>query len=218
MHYTNKKFGHVKILDYFCAVNYTVMQNSQENIAQLRNSVELVVGRKIEHPKDFDFLEKQIEGYVGEHISVSTLKRVWGYVSSNSEISIYTLNVMSRMVGYTGWEEFCQSQNGAEEESSHKIICRKLFTSALSPGTMISLAWRPDRKIIVRFEGQDLFLVQESVNSKLAVGDIFHCAQFVEKQPLFLSGLYRQGMPPCDYICGRQGGIVWSIIDQKVAQ
>lgn len=203
----------MKSFVYFCADKNTTMQNTQEIIEQLKSAVELVVGRKIEHPKDFDFLEKQIEGYVGEHISVSTLKRLWGYVTSNSEISVYTLNVLSHMIGYAGWSEFCQSRCVAEEESSHKIICRKLFTSALSPGTKISLVWRPDRKLLVRFEGQDLFVVLESTNSKLAAGDIFHCAQFVEKMPLFLSGLYRKGMPPCDYVCGRQGGIVWSIIE-----
>lgn len=203
----------MKSFDYFCADKNTTMQNTQEIIEQLKSAVELVVGRKIEHPKDFDFLEKQIEGYVGEHISVSTLKRLWGYVTSNSEISVYTLNVLSHMIGYASWSEFCQSRCVAEEESSHKIICRKLFTSALSPGTKISLVWRPDRKLLVRFEGQDLFVVLESTNSKLADGDIFHCAQFVEKMPLFLSGLYRKGMPPCDYVCGRQGGIVWSIIE-----
>lgn len=199
------------------------MQNYTEQIAKLRNAIETVVGRKIEHPKDFDFLSKQIEGYVGEHISVSTLKRVWGYVPSNSEISSYTLNLLARMVGYTDWEDFRKSQNDSEEEemaeeSSHKIICRKLFTSALTRGDMLNVIWKPARKVVIQFEGQDQFIVKESINSKLKAGDIFHCAQFVERQPLFLSGLYRKGMPPCDYICGRQGGIVWNFIEQGEAQ
>ena len=189
------------------------MQNSLEQIERLRNTIEKVVGRKIEHPKDFDFLSKQIEGYVGENISVSTLKRIWGYVTSNSEISNYTLNVISRMVGYANWEDFCLSQNG-EEENSHKLICRKLFTSSLNRGDKISIIWKPERKILIQYEGQDLFSVIESVNSKLKEGDTFHCVQFVEKQPLFLSGLFRKGMPPSDYICGRQGGIEWNLISQ----
>lgn len=191
------------------------MQNATEQIERLRCSIEKVAGRKIEHPKDFNFLEKQIEGYVGEHISVSTLKRVWGYVTASSEISIYTLNVLSRMVGYADWEEFCRAQGDNKEENSHKIICRKLYTSALNRGDKICIVWKPERKITVEFEGQDQFIVKESVNSKLNVGDIFHCMQFIDQQPLFLSGLYRKGMPPCDYICGRQGGIVWNLIEQK---
>lgn len=191
------------------------MPNAPEQIERLRNIIEKVVGRKIEHPKDFDFLSKQIEGYVGERISVSTLKRMWGYVNANSEISSYTLNVLTRMVGYADWEEFCKNQNEGQEENSHKIICRKLFTSALNPGDILNIVWKPERKITIQFEGQDLFIVKESVNSKLKEGDIFHCLQFIEQQPLFISGLYRKGLPPSDYICGRQGGIVWSINEKK---
>lgn len=198
------------------------MQNDTEQIARLQNIIEMVVGRKIEHPKDFDFLGKQIEGYVGERISISTLKRVWGYVASSSEVSLYTLNLLSRMVGYADWEDFCQNKNNNNgeddrEESSHKIICRKLFTSALTRGDVLSIVWKPERRIVVQFEGQDQFIVKESVNSKLKVGDIFHCLQFVDQQPLFLYGLYRKGMPPSDFICGRRGGITWSIIERKEA-
>lgn len=192
------------------------MQNTQEQIVRLRNIIETVVGRKIVYPKDFEFLERQIEGYAGERISTSTLKRVWGYVNMYSEISIYTLNLLSRMVGYADWEDFCQ--NDYEEESSHKIICRKLFTSALKRGDQVCIVWKPKRKITIQYEGQDQFIVLESVNSKLQKDDIFHCLQFIEKQPLFLSGLYRKGMPPCDYVCGQHGGIVWSIIEQEEAQ
>lgn len=198
------------------------MQNDIEQIAKLKTIIEKVVGRKIEHPKDFDFLSKQIEGYVGEHISVSTLKRVWGYVSSSSDVSEYTLNILARMVGYADWDDFCKSQNSNEgddlEESSHKIICRKLFTSALTRGDELSIVWKPERKITIEFEGQDQFIVKESINSKLKAGDIFHCVQFIDQQPLLISGLYRKGMPPCDYICGRQGGIAWSITEKKEAQ
>lgn len=189
------------------------MEYNKEQIERLRNAIELVVGRKIIHPRDFDFLSKQINGYVGEHISVSTLKRVWGYVSMTSDLSRFTLNVLSRVIGYDCWESFANESGTEEEENSHRIVCRKLFTSSLNPGDRINVVWKPERKIIVRFEGQDMFIVLESVNSKLKEGDIFHCAQFVERQPLFLSGLYRKGMPPCDYICGRQDGIIWSLTE-----
>lgn len=190
------------------------MKNEQNQIMHLRECVEQVVGRKIKHPKDFSYLSKQVEGYVGQSISISTLKRVWGYVSSQSELSKYTLDTLSKMVGYVSWEAFCnEGEDGAE--SSHHIVCRKLFTSALTPGDQLCIVWKPERKVTVRFEGQDLFLVLESINSKLAAGDLFHCLQFIEHQPLVLFGLYRQGMPPSDYICGRQGGIVWNFIDNQ---
>lgn len=92
------------------------MQNAPEQIERLRNIIEKVIGRKIEHPKDFEFLSKQIEGYVGERISVSTLKRMWGYVNANSEISSYTLNVLTRMVGYADWGILPESKRRTRRE------------------------------------------------------------------------------------------------------
>ena len=43
--------------------------------------MEHFVGREIKLPRDFVFLEKQVECYTGVKISQSTLKRLWGYVS-----------------------------------------------------------------------------------------------------------------------------------------
>ncbi len=189
------------------------MKQEQEQIDSLLEAVERVIGRKIEHPKDFDYLSGQVKGYTGEKISISTLKRIWGYVVSDGGISIYSLNLLSRLVGYDSWSAFIQ-RTDEDAESSHKIICRKLFTSSLTPGDLVSIIWKPEKKVVVQFEGQDLFVVVESVNSKLAAGDIFHCLQFIERQPLLLVGLYRKGMPPCDFICGRQGGIQWALVNK----
>lgn len=192
------------------------MKTEEEQIARLREGVEKMVGRKIGHPKDFTFLSKQVEGYVGEKISASTLKRVWGYVATNGGVSHFTLDLLSKMIGYECWDSFCQ-EGEVGVESSHRMVLRKLFTSALTPGDQIELVWKPERKVTVRFEGSDLFIVLESQNSKLQKDDIFHCLQFVEHEPLTLFELYRKGMPPCDYICGRQGGIVWNLIPKEEA-
>ena len=53
----------------------------KEDFDRLKNEVETLVGRKIVSPRDFDFLSRQIEGNTQETVSVSTLKRLWGYVA-----------------------------------------------------------------------------------------------------------------------------------------
>ena len=186
------------------------MKYKDEDIQRLKEKVEIVAGKKIETPRDFDFLARQVEGYVNERLSVSTLKRIWGYIPSGSNPSRFTLDVLSRMVGYAGWDMFVACGNG--EESSFRIVRRKLFTNSLNYGAMVRLAWSPDRVVTIRFEGQDLFTVVESQNSKLCVGDTFHCLQFIEHEPLFLSGLFRPGLPSGDYACGLQGGVSWNIV------
>ena len=78
----------------------------KEDFDRLKEEVERLVGRKIASPKDFDFLMRQIYGYTQELISVSTLKRMWGYVNSKSNPSKFNLDLLSRMVGFYDWDAF----------------------------------------------------------------------------------------------------------------
>lgn len=78
----------------------------QEDLDRLKEEVETFVGRTVNTPKDFVFLSKLIKEHMKESISVSTLKRMWGYVSYTSKPSMYNLNLLSRMVGYRDWNNF----------------------------------------------------------------------------------------------------------------
>lgn len=96
-----------------------VKEYRQEDFEKLKKEVEALVGRNIRSPKDFDFLSRQIEGYTHESISVSTLKRMWGYVASNCRPSRFNLDLLSRMVGYPGWEAFVGGvDEGSQADSS----------------------------------------------------------------------------------------------------
>lgn len=76
--------------------------------ARLLEIVEESAGRKIQTPKDFEFLSEQIFDRLHEHISPTTLKRLWGYLSEPSEPRLSTLNLLSKFVGYDSWETFCK--------------------------------------------------------------------------------------------------------------
>lgn len=167
------------------------------------------MGRTIKSPKDFDFLARQIQGYTDETISVSTLKRIWGYVATQSKPSRYNLNLLSRMVGYPDWNNFV-SGNGASA-SSRFFVKSKLMAQALMEGEEVRLTWSPGRVLTIACRGNELFEVLESVNSKLAVGDTFICHQFVADEPLYLSNLKHPGIPPCNYVAGQNGGIKWNV-------
>ncbi len=181
----------------------------QEDLDRLKKEVEGLVGRTIKSPKDFDFLARQIQGYTDETISVSTLKRIWGYVATQSKPSRYNLNLLSRMVGYPDWNNFV-SGNGASA-SSRFFVKSKLMAQALMEGEEVRLTWSPGRVLTIAYRGNELFEVLESVNSKLAVGDTFICHQFVADEPLYLSNLKHPGIPPCNYVAGQNGGIKWNV-------
>ena len=173
---------------------------NQEDFERLKHEVETLVGRTIMSPKDFEFLTCQILGYTKESISISTLKRMWGYVASSCKPSAYNLNLLSRMVGYPDWESFVAGKNAIS--SSRFFVKSKLVAEALNLGEQVKVNWHPGRVIVVEYCGDDRFEVMESVNSKLSVGDTFVCHQFVADEPLYLSNLHHPGIPLCNYVAG----------------
>lgn len=180
-----------------------------EDFERLKQEVETLVGRSVKTPKDFEFLSRQIEGYTNETISVSTLKRMWGYVASPCKPSKYNLNLLSRMIGYSDWEAF---SGGNEVMSSSRFFVKsKLIADALQKGELVRLTWCPGRVLTIKYQGNDTFEVVDSINSKLAKGDTFTCPQFVEDQPLYLSNLSHPGIPLCNYVAGQNGGIKWNL-------
>ncbi len=184
-----------------------VEKYNKEDLDRLKEEVEKLVGRTINSPKDFEFLSRQILGYTHESLSVSTLKRMWGYVTCSSCPSRYNLDLLSRMVGYPGWDAFV---GGVDEgRSSRFFVKSKLMADALEVGERVKLVWQPGRVLTIRSQGNDLFVVEDSVNSKLAKGDTFTCHQFVSAEPLYLSNLSHPGVPRCNYVAGQEGGVTW---------
>lgn len=182
----------------------------KEDFDRLKEEVERLVGRKIASPKDFDFLMRQIYGYTQELISVSTLKRMWGYVNSKSNPSKFNLDLLSRMVGFYDWDAFVGENSIA---SSRFFMKSRLIADALDVGSQVRLTWQPGRVITIKFMGNDNFMVMESQNSKLAAGDTFTCHQFVTDEPLYLSNLAHPGIPPCNYVAGQNGDIKWNVLE-----
>ena len=110
---------------------------NQEDFERLKHEVETLVGRTIMSPKDFEFLTCQIQGYTNETISVSTLKRMWGYVVTSCKPSVYNLNLLSRMVGYPDWESFVAGKNAVS--SSRFFVKSKLVAEALNLGEQVKV-------------------------------------------------------------------------------
>ena len=71
----------------------------------------------LSRPADFSHLSDEIENATSELLSPSTLKRLWGYVNYMSNPRLYTLDVLSRYIGYTDFgsttdDTFCEWQDG----------------------------------------------------------------------------------------------------------
>lgn len=189
------------------------MKKDKPEYDDLRNMVEDVTGCKMQTPKDFDMLSMRIFSRTNVLLSVSTLKRFWGYVAKNDEtrgeIRRSSLNALAMYVGYSDWETFCRRSDSevGEEGSSFFYGAKHISAENLIPGDVLKLIWRPNRCVTIRYSGNGVFVVIANENSKLSVGDTFKCHMFVENQPLTLVDLVHDGLPPCGYVCGKNGGI-----------
>lgn len=182
---------------------------------ELRRLTERVLGMAVRTPRDYEVLSARIFEKTRQRLSVSTLKRFWGYVDKDydgSKARLSTLDILAEYVGFQDWPSFCKTEIDAEEDSG-TIVNRFLFVRDLEVGTHIQLAWVPDRQLTIRYEGEELFTVVESVRGKLRPGDTFHCSQIVEGMPLMLLKVVRDGQYVSNYICGKTQGVSFIVKD-----
>ena len=181
----------------------------------LQDKVEIVAGRKMITPRDFDYLSARIFDKTKTYLSPITLKRFWGYLGEEQRKKPYrnTLNTLAIYAGYTNIEAFTDSIGNNSSSSSEILHSPNLQTASLNKGAVIELKWSPGRCVRIRYEGHDMFRVIESQNSKLAAGDTFLCYQFIRQQPLYLRCLVHNNSAPTGYICGKEGGIHYDVVE-----
>ena len=88
------------------------MEDAQEQlIQQLRQEIEATVERKMQTPKDFDFLSEHILQVTTQRVSATTLKRIWGYANSGGTMPRQsTLDILAQLIQHDSWADFCQQE------------------------------------------------------------------------------------------------------------
>ena len=178
-------------------------------IAALKIEVEKVVGTISGHDK-FVKLTELIESKCKEHISVTTLERLWGYSTRNAnKISERILDIIARFVDAKSWDDFCCKLNGNREsilfEGNDIINC-----DSLKIGSRIRLGWLPDRLCEVEYLGDYRFVAIKTENSTICSGDTFRCLQIQKGRELHMDNFTRcneQESSCARYIVGRTNGL-----------
>jgi len=187
----------------------------EEKYTTLRKLVEQAMQRSMMSPADFNYLSLRLFDTLHVHISPTTLKRFWGYLPEGGNMvpRMSTLDVLSKMVGFQSWRDYLErTQNGVSAESGFATTS-VLYVQGLRVGTEILLTWAPNRKVQIRYEGENLFTIISSVNSKLSVGDTFITSCLAQGEPLYMHTLVHQGGLPTGYVCGKNCGISFTILD-----
>jgi hypothetical protein len=187
------------------------IQANIPQIAALRKEVEGKLGRQLLTHVHFVALSDAIENVLREHISPTTLERVWGYSTRHYDtVSHRTLDVLARYAGRGSWEDFCQwlvQKEGGESDFFTEGI---MAVSSLSEGTRLRLGWQPDRVCEVRYMGNYRFVVESATNGSLRVGDTFSCMQFQLGKLMYMDCFQRADETPAEnqrYAVGRENGL-----------
>lgn len=91
------------------------MDNSQLHIDALKKAIKEKAGRSMDSPGDYDFLSSEVKRSTNEYISPTTLKRFFNYIQSNVSTRTSTLSLLSRYLGYKGWDDFKDSITLAQD-------------------------------------------------------------------------------------------------------
>ena len=181
-------------------------------IKALRDEVEKRVGKINGHDK-FIKLEALIEKKCREHVSITTLQRLWGYSTRNaSNVSIRTLDVISRVADANSWDDFCKKlHEGKKKESELFSSAEAINCCNLAVGTRIRLAWQPDRICEVEYLGNNNFVATKCENSGIKPGDSFSCLQIQKGRELYMDNFRRCGEEPSTtgarYLVGQISGL-----------
>ena len=162
-------------------------------IRLIRKAVERAIDFPLSTHGDFLRLSAGIEYTLREHMSESTLERLWGYSTRRYEtVSVRTLNVLARFVGYQSWDDFCVKSSMGTSES--ELFADESISSVnLKVGDRLRIGWPPDRICVIRYLGENRFIAEETENSTMQPGDTFSCIQFQKGRQLHLDHFQKAG-------------------------
>ena len=181
--------------------------NHSPEIKCLRSDLEQRVGQQLQSPADFQLLIQQIWEKNHAVLSLSTVKRLWGYVESNGEPRLSTLNTLAKFLDFTDWNAYLvalEQRGGAE---SAIFTGEGIQTADLQAGDRIAVAWQPNRECAFRYLGDNQFVVDSTKNAKLQRGTTFSTARFMIGQPMYLDNILLADGTRTSYVAGKRNGL-----------
>lgn len=172
------------------------IDSKSPEISVLRQRVEARFGQTPMVHAQFVILGDEIFRQTKEHVSETTLERIWNYSTRGYQtVSLRSLDVLCRYIGISDWNAFLlklKEENGSESDI---FDVPAISTKNLDAGSRIKIGWQPDRVCIVRYLGDNRFVCEESRNAKMKPGDSFSCLQMQLHNPLYLDDFSSPDLP-----------------------
>lgn len=162
-------------------------------------------GTPIKYPKDCNSLSNSIQLNCNKLISVSTLKRLFGFVKQVEQPHKHTLDVIANYIGYKDWEEAIRLTDKQDNSSFFQV--EGIESVNLKKGNEIEFTYEPKRKVTLSYLGSNKFKVIDSKNAKLQKEDIITFSYIALNHPLISSEVIRNGNSLGKFTAGKVNGI-----------
>lgn len=85
-------------------------------IEKLKEDILRTFGSELQYTKDCKILSQKVFEQTGQMLSTTTIRRMFGFLKSDSSPSKFTLNVLSRYVGVDSWCEYVNIISAHEQD------------------------------------------------------------------------------------------------------
>ncbi len=181
-----------------------------ENDIALKNLINITnrnIGFIPSSPTDFNNLSRLIEEKTNLKISLSSIKRLWGYVDYNNFPSSTTLNTLSRFNGYENWKTFLSKQEIHDAECSEYLTEEMVNTDTLQPGDILTICWENDKFCVLEYLSEQRFRTIEAENIKIKPEDNFRLQTLCIGLPFTATDIIRGTEKIPGYIGAKKNGI-----------
>ena len=158
-------------------------------------------------PAEFNELSRMIQQKTGRSISLSSIKRIWGYVRYEGFPSVTTLNTLAMYNEFKDWETFLIGNTGDTGEESCFIDDTVINAEDLNVGDKLLLTWDDEKSCEIECIEPLRFRVNASRNIKLEVGDTLSFHSLCIAHPIYICDICRGNISFPAYIGARKGGL-----------
>lgn len=89
--------------------------------------------------QDFELLGEEIFQKTNVHLSITTLKRIWGKVEYQGKPSTTTLNVLAQYLGFEHWRDFQNSNIPIDASVGSNLAKRRIFKGVFNQRVLLIL-------------------------------------------------------------------------------
>ena len=185
-------------------------RENKEALAALVRITNENLGYEPTTPTGFNDLSRQIQQITGDSLSLSSIKRIWGYIPYEGDFSTTTLNILARYNGLKDWESFKKSleDNTNTDDQSGFHDNAIIDTGKYRPGDRIELSWNDGKVCELECVGPMRFRIVKSENIKLKTSDIVTVHTLCIGQPVYISDIIRGNIQFTAYVGAKKGGLL----------